>query len=314
MDAVVDPPVFFRKIIRVKATDSPNVMYALEQERRGIKPDNDIIVPGVINWGEYTYRRKTWDKIRQCIGLDGEFYEGSEILLFPPDWLNLSEERFRRLPSKRIAKAGGCDPAEGGDKTAMAAIDEYGLIELCSRKTPNTNDVYTEAVAFIRRHNIPPERFCFDNAFGKSHADRMRAELGWQVRTVPFGGSLADDLVRGVVPLKVRKDRVEERYEYKNRRAQMYGELSEMMDPSLPGIRFALPAEEHELRRQLAPLPKKYDNEGRQILIPKQNHKDPDDPNTMINLIGCSPDEADALVLAVHAMRHKGVNRTAGPI
>lgn len=317
---MTDNPLYFRKVIKIKATDSPNVKYALAQKEKGYEPTNEIVVPGVLTWGEYRHRRATWDKIRQSIGLDAEFYEGSEILLFPADWLNQAEERARHLPRHRKAKGGGCDPAEGGDKTAMAAVDEYGLIELVSRKTPNTNDVVHEAIAFLHRHEIPPERFCFDRGGGgKQHADRLREmrgvghpENGYPVRTVGFGESIAQEIKRGTAPVKYRREVVEERYEFKNRRAQMYGELSELLDPGLPGTRFAIPAEYHELRRQLAPIPKKYDNESRMFMLPKQNPAKPDDPNTLINLIGCSPDEADALVLAVHGMLHRGINRSAG--
>src|SRR3972149_2557666 len=76
----------------------------------------------------------------ECIGLDAEFYEGAEVLLFPPEWLNLAENRADAIEKmQRQAKAIGIDPAEGGDQTAIAVVDELGLIELSSRQTPDTS-------------------------------------------------------------------------------------------------------------------------------------------------------------------------------
>lgn len=298
-----------RKIIRIKATDSPNIRLALSQLERGERVTHETIVPGVITYQQYVDRRNSYDKVKACISLDAEFYEGSELLWFPPVWLDMSVERARWLVKGRKAKAGGCDPAEGGDKTAMSAIDEYGLIELVSRKTPNTDDVVREAKAFMIKHGIPPDRFCFDRGGGgKQHADRMRAD-GLPVRSVGFGESLVPELKYGRPPVRIRRGEKEERYEYLNRRAQMYGELSEALDPGLPGIRFAIPEEYAELRRQLAPIPKMYDQEGRMKMLSK-NKRNPDPANpstekTLIELIGCSPDEADSLVLAYHALRHR---------
>ena len=281
-----------------------------------MEPTFETVVPGVLSYMEYLSRRKNWDKIKQCVSLDAEFYKGAEILLFPPDWLNTAEERARALPKHRKAKGGGCDPAEGGDKTSMAAVDEYGLIDLVARQTPNTDDVVREAIAFMTKHGIEPDKFCFDRGGGgKQHADRMRA-MGYRVRSVGFGESLAPDPRYGKPPVRVRREDKEGRYEYLNRRAQMYGELSEALDPGLPGVRFAIPAEYVELRRQLAPLPKRYDKEGRLYMLPK-NKRNPDPTNpstekTLTELLGCSPDEADSVVLAYHAMTHKSTNLVVG--
>jgi phage terminase large subunit-like protein len=69
---------------------------------------------------------------------------------------------------------------------------------------------------------------------------------------------------------------------------------------------FAISKEYVELRRQLAPVPLWYDREGR-IYLPPKNAQPGDDEDmvTMTKLIGCSPDQSDALVLAVHGMTSK---------
>lgn len=315
-----DAARYLRKVIRIKATDSPNVRYALAQRRAGIDPTDERVVPGVLSWGEYVKRRALWDKVRQSIGLDAEFWKGRETLLYPPDWLNAAEERARRLPKSRRAKAGGCDPAEGGDDTAMVAVDELGVIDVVSEKTPNTDDIPAAVIAFMRRHDIPSDRFLFDRGGGgKQHADRLRAR-GYPVRTVGFGEPIAPEPKRGLEPIATRRDTRELRYEYKNRRAQMYGELSEWLDPSLEddGPRCAIPEEFGELRRQMAMIPKLLDEQGRYYMLPKNRgtgKKDQErDILTLTDLIGRSPDELDALVLALHAMRHRDSRPRAGAV
>src|SRR6266446_8686061 len=114
---------FHRRVIHVRAEDSPNVRYALAQIAKGIKPTDEVLVPGILTWGEYKFRRATWDKVRQCIGLDGRFYEGAEVLLFPPEWLTRAADVARSLVGKpRKVEAIGIDTGEGGDLTTMAAV------------------------------------------------------------------------------------------------------------------------------------------------------------------------------------------------
>src|SRR5215204_6203156 len=106
----------YRKVIQIKAEHSPNVRLALAQRADGLTPNGQNIVPGALSWRDYLKRRATWDEIRQCIGLDAEFYEGKEVLLFPPLWLNRAEEAARKLRGQtRSPSAMGVDPAEGGD-------------------------------------------------------------------------------------------------------------------------------------------------------------------------------------------------------
>ena len=70
---------YFRRVIRIKATDSPNVRLGLAQDRAGLTVTDEILVPGVLTYAEYRKRRATWDRVRQCIGLDGEFWKGIRL-------------------------------------------------------------------------------------------------------------------------------------------------------------------------------------------------------------------------------------------
>lgn len=306
---------FYRRVIRIRGDDSPNVRLAQLEISQGKEPSHRMLVPGVLPYRDYTKRRETWDKIRQCIGLDAQWYEGAEVLLFPPLWLNRAERIHESLRGQsRRAEAIGIDPAEGGDRTAMCAIDSKGVIELISKITPDTSVITSEALAFMRKHNVPPERVAIDRGGGgKQHADRLRAQ-GFNIRTVAFGETLVPDPRRGLIRIEEKKEAREEHYAYLNRRAEMYGELRLLLDPSLREQGFAIPAEYVILRSELAPIPLMYDAEGRLRLLPKNKRSPDSTEKTLVELIGHSPDEADALVLAVHALSHEAKRPVAGAI
>ncbi len=327
--------LYHRRVITITAEDSPNVVLARRQMEAGIEPDGTEVVPGVLPWFEFLRREDTWDEVRKCIGLWGRFYKGAAILLFPPTWLNESNQRAAELRVEvpvRRAKGIGIDTGEGVANTSMSAVDEWGLIEVTSRLTPDTSVITGDAIAFWTKHNVAPERVCFDRGGGGKQAADLLKRQGFNVRTVGFGETLMLKPKRGLTRVEERLANIEERYTYKNRRAQMYHELSLLMDPSVNlevnrlghtvSRVFALPTsqmmsgrpEYDELRRQLAPMPKLTDEEGRYWMLPK-NKKDPDSKvKTLIELLGKSPDEADSLVLAVHAMLHKAVVQRAGAL
>ena len=296
-----------RKVIRIKAEDSPNVRLAMAEIAAGREPSGRVIIPGVKQWWEYKTNRRDWDDHQQCVSLDADWYAGADVLMFPPEWLSHSESLANQLSPFRKAKAIGVDTGEGAAETAMAAVDEAGLIELEARRTPDTSEIPGWVLAFARRHDVPPERIMFDSGGGGvEHAWALRRQ-GYNVQTVPFGSPVAAQLKpRGVVnPLPQRKELVEERYAYINRRAEMYHLLRLRMNPS-PGPGFAIPARYTELRRQLSPVPLWYDGEGR-IYLPPKNLKPGEDEDkvTMTSLLGCSPDQSDALVLAVYGLTAK---------
>lgn len=311
----------FRRIHRWSAECSPNVRLARVQQAAGKVPTGETLVPGVLTWAEYQERRATWDKIRQTVGLDAQFYVGAEVLLFPPSWLarcrQLADNGWRRanglaaIPDKRTALGVGVDPAEGGDQTALAAVDEWGLVELTSERTPDTSVVVGKVIAFAQKHQC--RKVCFDRGGGgKEHADRIRAmNLGLEITTVGFGETPRLDLKRGLHQLTERKDVLEEKYSYKTLATQMFHELSQRMELNEDGANltpgFAIPsgARYDELCRQLSVYQKLTDEVGRYLLPPKHKRDAKDQRKTLTDMLGRSPDEADAVVLAWHVMTHK---------
>jgi len=290
---------YHRQVIKIKAEHSPNVRYALSQKAKGIKPTKEDILEGVLSYPEYLKRRATWDPIRQCIGLDAEFYEGAEVLLYPPEWLNAAEQVAQGLRHQpRRAETIGVDSAQGGDNTAWAVCDHLGLIKLISMKTPDTTVIVNRTIALMQEYRVGAKNVLFDGGGGGyQHACTMRNE-GHDVRVIMFGGAPTKPRKRARTLFTERVEQDEVKYVYTNRRCEMYGELRLRMDPSTNEKPFALPAEYTELRRQLAPLPLLFDGEGRLRLPPKNKPKPDSKETTIVEILGCSPDEADALVLA----------------
>lgn len=321
---VVDPhdsSRFYRRVIRIKATDSPNVRRARHLLKLNPKIDRlelldkAELVPGVIGYDLYEKRRNLWDKVRQCIGLDGEFYEGAESLLYPPEWLNRAEiiaAELNQTVKNRKAVSLGVDPGEGGAKTVWTIVDHLGMIEQISKVTPDTSEIPNTTIALINEYSLEHNQVIFDRGGGgRQHADYLRRK-GYNVRTVAFGETVVPDLVRIYTVgrrLKEKQASREERYVYKNRRAQMYGILRyDLLDP-LNEDGFGIPAKYVELRRQLSILPLTYDGEGRLYLPPKAKRNPASTEKTIIDLVGHSPDEADSLVLATFGLFHSHKRR-----
>ena len=302
---------YFRKVIRITAEESPNVRLAKAEIAAGKKPSGRCLVPGILDYNTYVNRRQFWDPIRQCIGLDGEFYVGPGVLLFPPEWLNLAEQQALELRGKhRKGVTMGIDTAEGGDSTVWCVLDELGIVDIVSKKTPDTSVIMGETLALMLLWSVDPDNVFFDRGGGgKEHADYMR-RAGHKVNTVAFGEAATAQKQRGMKTLNKRLDDDEVRYTYKNRRAEMYNLTSLRLNPEEPG-QLAIPQKYTELRRQLAPVPRLYDGEGRLELPPKRKQRG-SDKETMADLVGCSPDEADALVLAVYGLVKKHSRPVAG--
>lgn len=305
----------YRKVIRITAEQSPNVRLALEEIRSGIPVSHERIVPGVITYRQYLQRRQTWDEVRQTIGLDGLFYEGAELLLFPPAWRRRAEQMAAQLRgADRRAKAIGVDTAEGGDSTSKCAVDELGIIELVSMKTPDTSIIPGDVVAFATKHGVPAEMVCFDRGGGgKQHADKLRRQ-GFHCTTVSFGAKMTPPPRRHRTAFSERQELFETTDVYVNKRAQMFGRLSALLDPGLNPDGWGIPEEYSRLHTELAPIPKLYDEHGRLYLPPKSAKTKTSGQATLISLIGWSPDEADATVIAVDRMMQKAGKPKAGAV
>ena len=296
----------YRRCLRIRGEDSPNVRLALAQQRAGVPVTGECLLPGVLPWADYKKRRETWSPQRQCIGLDAMFWEGAEDLLVPPEWLAYGEKLHDRLKGKRRqAKALGIDTAEGGDDSVWTAVDEYGIVEQYARKTPDTAVIWKVTRAMGERLGIPSDRWLFDRGGGGKQAADILRDKGYDVRDVSFGERPRD------ADAWTPEDREEARvtaHTYRNLRTQLYWELSARFNPKNGG--FAMPPECSELSRQLSLIPRLTDDEDRPLMLPKGKPGDDKEKRTLRKLMGCSPDEADSTALGRFAM----VNATAGSL
>jgi hypothetical protein len=306
---------YFRKVIKIKAERSPNVRLALAEIAQGLEPSLTEIVPGVMSYQEYCQRRATWDEMAQSIGLDAEFYEGKEVKLFPPLTLRACHEyamslghSVTSLQGSRKGTSMGVDTGEGGDATVWTVVDEGGILEQVSIRTPDTSVIPGRTIAMIHDYGITPSRVLFDaGGGGKEHVDLLRNQ-GYPVKAIAFGGSPTspDEFALWKRMPDEKKDEKETRQEYKNRRAEMYGETAKLLRGVHPsGIGrdgFSLPDGFEELLFQLSKIPKLWDGEGRLYLPPKSKPNPNYQGVTLKDMIGHSPDEADSFVLAVFGL------------
>lgn len=315
---------FKRRIIRIRAADSPNVRFALHQLSKGMSDQDDrfapLIVAGLRLYWDWKFLSDNLDPVKKAAQIDAIWYKGSELLLFPPKWIAHSETLADRLGLSHVklrkAKAIGVDCAEGGDKTVLIAGDEYGVIDILALKTPDTSVIPGLIRGFAKKHGVPPQNVILDRGGGgKEHADTLRNQ-GFPVRTVAFNESPSNKPPKG--QSKTTKERVEQfedKNVYKNRRAEMYVEASLWMNPTGRKGGYGIPAtpEWAELKRQLSYIPKLYDQDGMLWMLPKSKKDKNSKEKTLTQIIGCSPDEADAFVMMTYGVRNRQVvgNATA---
>jgi len=316
-----DGKICYRRVIKITAEDSQNVQLARAQLAAGVKVTNETLTPGVKSWEDYKRERILWDKIRQSVSLDGKFFVGAEVLLYPPDWLDAAERMARQLEGqRRVPESIGLDSAAGGDNTAWAVCDRLGLLKIISKKTVDTAEIFDETVRLMREYKIAPEKVLLDvGGGGQQHADYLhRADFA--VQTVNFGGAVLPQKKRGLKTFDQRVAEEGDRLVYANRRAELYGTMRRRLDPAYGNV-FALPPEivnrprrlgEPSLRRQMAPIPLQYDDKGRMILPLKRRKDAQDKRQTLTELVGCSPDELEALLLGVYALERRTIQSQAG--
>nr|BDD46351.1 hypothetical protein 6 [Pseudomonadaceae bacterium] len=278
-----------RKVIHVDGRDSPNVQIGMRWREEGKPGAPPVLISGLLTYTEYLRREQEWDEVKRTTRLHGRFHEGDQTMLFPMAWLDAAMDptRWEQLQQElRPALALGVDVASGGrDKTCWTLVDGNGVIDQIVMDIGNTMEIVGRTIRLINEHKIPPRRVAIDaGGGGKQITDRLR-EQRYAVRMVNFGES------------------ADVKQAYRNRRAELYGDLRQRLDPGRDEQPFALPPDAHELRQELLVLPLQYDSEGRLVLPPKERRSGTTTERSLRDLLGRSPDRADSLVLAVWALR-----------
>jgi hypothetical protein len=312
----------YRKVFRITGEQSPNVRLALAQTARGERPTGEVLVPGLLEYQEYLIRRKMWSEQLQTVGLDARWYEGKGEKLYPKEWLDRAAEVAKSLEGKsRRVEAVGIDVSEGGDDVVWTAVDSLGIIEQGymdlwhgegkkSGRQSDTSVIPDQTIGLINRFRVPAEKIYMDlGGGGKQHVDVLREKRGYDVRGIAFGGAPRLPMTWGRTAFQDKFDIDEQRRVYKNARAEMYGELRHLLDPSLNPDGFGIPLKLQELRRQMKPIRLDYNEHGVMFVIPKRRPapagRTQSTVQTLETLLGCSPDELDSLVLATFALVEK---------
>ncbi len=310
---------FARKIIRIRACDSPNVRYALAQIALGLKRGMTMkeitsdpafapeIVPGMRRYEDYIYKLDTLDEIKAAAELHAYWYKGAALLLYPPktlSWCQTLHDQLSRTTRKRRALAIGIDTAEGGDSTVFTAGDNLGVMEQESLKTPDTSIVIPRLLAFGKMMGVSPANWVFDRGGGGHiYACDLR-KMGHPVRTIAFGNPPS------TTPPKKSPKRVTEKIEqhedktvYETMRVELYWEFALACDPVRGG--YAIPARFTELLRQMESIPRQYDKNGIAWLPPKSKKNKESKEKTLIEIVGCSPDELESTILMHWGVKHR---------
>lgn len=308
-----------RKVIQLDGEMSPNVKAGRLAREKGLPPPPPL-VPGVLSYEWMVRRESLWDEETQARCLHGVFWEGAESMLTPYEWLDhaMSKSRWEKLnKTERRPVAMGVDVAEGGsDKTIWTVIDRSGVVSQTSYDGGDAVEIAKRTMQLADEHHLFPNQIAIDaGGGGKQVGDFLRHGLPMgdgstrtaSLKVVAFGESPgADDTGRG----KGKKKRmawsdIDPTKAYKNRRAEMYGNLRSLLNPVQPDGRepFMLGPDAWELRKELQPIPMLHDGEGKMYLPPKDEGSAAKKGVVCLRkLIGHSPDRADSLVLAIHAM------------
>jgi len=322
----------YRKVIHVSGEQSPNVLFARSHIAAGRAGPPPVVAPGILTYADFQARQANLppDKVRtRLLGL---FPDEADERLFPSEWLDIAQKlgaELQRLiaivEAERAAvnerdddglprsRSGihyrfdhpyslGIDVASGGgDETVWVVLGRYGVREIVAKRTPDTSEITGVTLRLTRKYHIWPGAVAFDaGGGGQQIADNISDRENWGLRIVAFGEA-------------ARKPAM-----YRNRRAELYGELRNALEPKRraramlklpaeqwpPKKRFlSIPPDDAKLREELAVLPKSYDGDGRLRLPPKSRSRGGDrrEPAVRELLGGRSPDRADALVLALYA-------------
>ena len=320
----------FRKVIHISGEASPNVRAGMNwaanrETTRDERPPT--IVPGILTYEQFLERKANWSPHQVRTRLLGLFPDEDCGRLFPAEWLDFAQRLGRLLDEDRQRGGGrrrsgrpyalGIDVSQGGgDLTAWVVFGRYGVRKLLARETPNTAEIAGQTIRLMRRFRIAPAWAAFDaGGGGKQIADLLRDRGFEELLDVTFGAA-ADD---------ARK--------YKNKRAELYGELREALAPrrrterllATPFERWpsrasclALPPDDALLREDLAVLPLLRDAEGRLRLPPKDKssrHSSARQERSVRELLGGrSPDRGDALALAYYAWQQGRALQQAGTV
>lgn len=200
----------------------------------------------------------------------GEFPQDGIGTLFPWSLLHAAREPINRVPLSQLEARGGvmgvdCARSLGGDQSCVYVVRDGVVIGRDRWHSNDTEETVRRVTVLAVRHR--PDVIRVDvGGPGGGVADRLRA-LGYEVEDIHFG------------------NRSREAQRFANWRSEAYHHLRERIECGS----LRLP-DDDRLSEELAAIRVEWDRSGRLALAPKDEIR---------ALLGRSPDDSDALALAV---------------
>lgn len=258
-------------------------------------PHVKALIPGQMDYLKYSEIMAKPNEIERAWSGEGHFPpEDLEFQILPPSWIKPCCEKWVGHSHEIKVTAFGLDLAasEDKDETVLAVGGPKGIKKLY--KTRKSNSV--ETMTWLR------------NIFSTLGIDPLQDYYPIGIDCVGAGGNVMADMLEanGAVVIRHKgNSSAENKHLYMNSRAELYGQLSERLNPESEHLDTFMLPDDHELREELAAHEKIYATDMiRFQLTPKR--KVLTGPNARIQSIkeklGRSPDSADAVVLCYDAI------------
>jgi hypothetical protein len=223
-------------------------------------------------WYENEKRRRNNDSVEIARELDIDYAGSEEGILFPFNDLKAAVHHNPIMSQERVVVS--IDPSGEGDDEAVIYVNNNGnVIERKFLSKPEPMELGAECVAMVNKHKA---QVLIGDAIGNDVLAIATNLLGRNERGVK------------VVQFK-SSEKAKDPIKYYNRRAEVYHKAAILMKSGNVQV-----DDDYTLQKQLNATKYKT-KDGRIIVIPKEEIKE---------LIGTSPDRADAWVLGVEGLSY----------
>ena len=190
-----------------------------------------------------------------------------EILDDDVEWgiIKQSDYPLIKKPAFGIRKLGIDCAGSGGDNNEFVVVDDVSILEKVTRQIADTYQLYNIANDLIKKYDIRRVNIDCTGGFGNGIADMINHKNNIAVNRINFAQKPNNDI-------------------YLNARAEMYFNLVDK-------IKEGFYIDDLEIKEELQFTTYNINGTGKTLLCPK---------NTIKEMIGRSPDSADALALALY--------------
>lgn len=262
-----------------------------------IWPHVKALIPGQMDYQKYIEIMARPSEIERAWSGEGHFPpEDADLQVIPPSWLREPCKQWADHQDEIEITAFGLDLAASIDKdqSVLAAGGPKGIRCLFKTRKANSMDTLSWMIGIFEKLGINPMSDYFPisidciGAGGNVMADLLEENGASVIRNL--GNKTAIDNAR-----------------YMNRRAELYGQLADRLNPESDHLEIFMIPEDGDLKEELSAHEKVYSPDGiRFRLTPKQKAKSGSDLRlqSLREKLGRSPDSSDAAVLCYDAIRY----------